>query len=215
MPTPQHESDPDEVTRRCILTGLRSDPDDLLRLVQAPDGTVVPDVARRLPGRGAWVSLDRALVSAGVASGKLKGSLARGWKTDANGIGRLDGLIEMIDGLLARRAADRLGLEKRANHIVLGFDSIVYALNKGQVYALLSASDAAADGRNKLANRLDGLELPAVMTRAELSLAFGRENVVHAAVTDPGAASRLAGVLHCLLLWHRPSGGSTPETKRD
>lgn len=213
MPQPEHETDTDGQARRCILTGVSTDPDGLIRLVQAPDGRVLPDLARKLPGRGAWIAPDRRLLSSSVAKGRLKGALARSWRVDANAIGGLEQLPALIDSLLARRARDRLGLEKRAGQIVLGADSIREALARGKVAALLHASDAAADGVAKLSGRSDAEVLPPALTRAELSLAFGRENVVHAAVIDTGAARRLAGVLYCLLSWRRSLDDATPETK--
>lgn len=223
MPTLPHESPTDGITedddsgptRRCILTGVRCAPDDLIRLIQAPDGAVVADLAYKLPGRGAWVTPRRPLVEAAVRTGKLKGMLARSWRTDAAKISGLDALIGLIDTGLLRRVHDRLGLEKRASNIILGFDAIRDGLIKGKVVALLHASDAAADGRSKLSGKCEAEDLPCALSRDEMSLALGRDNVVHAGVTDPGAASRLAGALRLIMLWRQPEGGATLETVRN
>jgi len=98
--------------RRCILTGAHGARDELVRLALGPDGAVWPDLAARLPGRGAWIKADRALLEAAIAKGKLKGALARAFKDAPPTIP--DDLPARIAAGLERRALDRLGLEHRA-----------------------------------------------------------------------------------------------------
>ena len=180
--------------RRCILTGAHASRDALLRLALSPDGEVLPDIFAKAPGRGAWVVPDRAVIDDAIARGRLHKALARAFKTGA--VRFPDDLTARIEAGLGRASLDRLGLEARAGNLILGFDRIGDAIAAGRVSLLLHASDAGADGIGKLDNRLraaargSAFVLPA--GRAEISVALGRENVVHAALGDPGAARRVA-----------------------
>jgi uncharacterized protein len=191
-----------EPERRCILTGRHGGPDDMLRLALGPDGQVAVDFASRLPGRGAWVSLDRAGLAKALKSGKLKGALARALHQDAASLSLPADLVEQTRAGLQKRVADRLGLERRAGHILTGFDVIADTLRKaleGRRDArllLIHASDAATDGSAKLDGLARALELDppsrSGLSRHEMGLALGRENVVHVLVTDADAASRVS-----------------------
>lgn len=188
---------PDEPIRRCILSGERDERNSLIRLALSPDNIVLPDVAARAPGRGAWLSPDRAALENAIAKHKLKGALARAFKS--GDIGWPDDLPERIEQALRRQTLDRLGLEARSGTLLTGSDKISDAIAAGRVRLLIHAGDAAEDGMRKLDGRLfaargeTGIVLPA--GRAELSLALGRENVVHAAIVDKAAADRVAAVL--------------------
>src|SRR3546814_496435 len=170
----------DEPIRRCILSGEREERDRLIRLALSPEGIVLPDVAARAPGRGAWLSPDRAALENAIAKHKFKGALSRAFKS--GDIGWPDDLPHRIAQALQRQTLDRLGLEARSGTLTTGFDRISDAIAAGRVRLLIHAGDAAEDGRRKLDGRLfalrgeTGLELPA--GRAELSLALGRETVV-------------------------------------
>ena len=180
--------------RKCILTGAHGTRDSLIRLALDADGSVHADLGARAPGRGAWLSPDRALIATAAARGKLRGALMRAFKTTSVTVP--ENLVETIAAGLERRALDRLGLENKAGNLIWGSDRIGEALQAGRVRLLLHADDAAADGSAKLdgkargaPNRVVSLILPA--DRARLSLALGRENVVHAAVCDGAAATRV------------------------
>lgn len=188
--------------RKCILSGDRADPETLIRLAVGPEGQVLPDIRAKAPGRGAWVGVSRAELEQAVAKGKLKGALARAFKTgDLQITENLPALIE--DGL-RKALMDRLGLEAKASMLLTGSEKIDVACRKGIVTLLLHASDAAADGNRKLdqayrvgreaeGTDLSGIVLP--VDRQALSMAMGRDNVVHIAVTDSRAASRLRAAL--------------------
>lgn len=184
--------------RKCILTGTHGTRDGLIRLALDGDGRVHADLAARAPGRGAWLSPDRALIATAAAKGKLRGALMRAFKTTSVTVP--DDLVEVVATGLERRALDRLGLENKAGHLIWGSDRIGEALSAGRVRLLLHAADAAPDGAAKLDGKARGapnmvvsLVLPA--TRERLSLALGRENVVHAAVCDGGAAARVTAAV--------------------
>ena len=186
---------PGERLRRCVLTGERRPPEALLRLVLGPDGQVWPDLAGKLPGRGAWIVPDGDRIAAALAKGKLKAALARAFKAVPEGVD--PALLERLRRAAADRALQRLGLETRAGFLMFGSDRILDGIRAGRVYALLHAADAAPDGQAKLRSALAQLDAgaysqPLPAARADLSLALGRENVVHAAITDPAAAQRIA-----------------------
>lgn len=182
--------------RRCILTGESGDRAGLIRLALGPNGEIAADLGAKLGGRGAWISPDRPLLESAIAKGKLKGAIARTLKRDARKLVLPEDLPDQIAAGLERRALSRLGLENRAGKLTFGSDRILDAIRAGRVYAVLHAGDAAQDGAAKLDGALrqvrpDGYTLRLPVARAELSLALGRENVVHAAVTDSGAARRI------------------------
>ncbi len=202
MRTPHHETG-DSSDRRCIITGARGPRAGLLRLALGPDGNVAPDVRARAPGRGAWIGVDRSGLEAAFAKGKLKAALIRAFKT--NDVAVADDLAARTEIALERGALDRIGLEARASTLVTGSDRIAEAARRGKIYLLLHAGDASDDGCRKLdqawrvgsdaeGSGVEGFRLTA--TRAQLSQALGRENVVHIGVTDAGAARRIAHDLH-------------------
>ena len=191
--------------RRCVLSGAHGARADLIRLALGPDGQIAPDIRARAPGRGAWIGVDRAALEAAQAKGKLKAALVRAFKTSE--IAVPDDLGERIEAALRQTALDRLGLEARAGTLLSGSDKIEVAARRGAVHLLLHAADAGEDGSRKLdqalrvgagedGERRQGLVLPA--ERAILSLALGRQNVVHIALIDRAAAAR---VLHALERW--------------
>lgn len=187
-----------ESERRCILTGEPAPRTGLIRLALGPDGQVAADWSERLPGRGAWITADRALFDSVAAKGRLRGALARAFK--ANNFTLPDDLADRIAASLAQRLLNRLGLEKRSGTLLLGGDRVREALAKGKVFAVLHAADARPDG----SDRIDGMaravgeslgeDIPhrrVPMARDALSAALGRENVVHMALVDEGAATRV------------------------
>jgi predicted RNA-binding protein YlxR (DUF448 family) len=188
--------------RTCILSRRTAGRDELIRLALGPDGQVAPDVRARAPGRGAWIGVDRAALEAAQAKGKLRGALARAFRTDA--LDLPGDLGARTEAALGQAALDRLGLEAKSSNLILGSEKIEVAARRGRVVLLLHAADASSEGRRKLdqawrvgleeeGSGRQGLVLPA--TRAILSLALGRENVVHAAITDRAAATRVTSAV--------------------
>jgi len=196
---------PHVAERKCILSGDHAARDALIRLALGPDGQVAPDVRARAPGRGAWIGVDRIALEAAQAKGKLRAALARAFKT--NEVSVPADLGARIEAALRQAALNRLGLEARAGNLILGSEKIATAARRGEVSLLVHAADASEEGRRKLdqawrvgrdaeGSGAQGLVLPA--QRAILSLALGRENVVHAAIIDRAAAARVG---HALDRW--------------
>jgi predicted RNA-binding protein YlxR (DUF448 family) len=192
--------------RTCVLTRRKATKEELIRLALGPDGTVAPDVRARAPGRGAWIGVTRAELDEANAKGKLKGALQRALKT--NDVHVPADLGEHIERALRQATLDRLGMEARASNLINGADRVETAARSGKVHMLLHAADAGEDGRRSLdqAWRVGGGDSQGVIFpegRTILSMALGRENVVHAALTDPAAASR---VRHALARWRAFTG---------
>ena len=195
--------------RTCVLTRRKADKATLIRLALSPEGEVAPDVRARAPGRGAWIGTGRAELDAAVAKGKLKGALQRAFK--AQSIAVPANLGEMTERALRQATLDRLGMEARSGNLVNGSEKVEAAARGGKVALLLHAADASEDGRKRLdqAWRVGGGPSAELGTgegrgllfpegRTILSMALGRENVVHIALTDRAAAAR---VLHALSRW--------------
>jgi len=203
-PDPSREREGNErhvPERTCILTRRKGTRDELIRLALGPDGTVAPDVRARAPGRGAWIGVGRGQLDEANAKGKLKAALQRAFKT--NEVEVPSNLGERTEHALRKTALDRLGMEARAGNLINGADKVEAAARAGKVHLLLHALDASEDGRKRMdqAWRVGGGEPKGMIFpegRTILSMALGRENVVHVALTDPAAASR---VQHALARW--------------
>ena len=217
MRTPSDETLTATPERSCILTRERASPAALVRLALAPDGRVLPDVRAKAPGRGAWIGVDRASLEQALAKGKLRGALARAFKTGEFTVS--DELPALIEAALERNALDRLGLESRGGSVLTGSERIETAARSGKLHALYHAADASDDGRRKLAQAwrdgtdregsdLRGLAMP--VARPILSLALGRENVVHVGVIDRAAAKRLSEALDRWLHFIGPDLNTAP-----
>ena len=181
------EKEPHVAERTCILTRRKGTKEELIRLALGPDGVVAPDPRARAPGRGAWIGVARAELDAANAPADLG---------------------ERIAQALRQTVLDRLGMEARAGNVVNGTERVEAAARAGKVHLLIHAADAGEDGCRSLdqAWRVGnggprGVIFPE--PRTILSLALGRENVVHVALTDPAAASR---VRHALARWRAFTG---------
>ena len=178
--------------RLCAVSRVQRPPEELIRFVLAPDGSIVPDLARRLPGRGVWVAATRETVAAAVRQKAFAKSLKQQ-------VAMPDDLPGLVERLLVKRVGEALSLTNKAGLLVAGFAKIEGLLQQGRAVILIHASDAAADGVEKLNRKFkalvgsDGCEnsILAELTSAELSLAIGRPNVVHAAASEGGASQRM------------------------
>jgi len=173
--------------RRDIVSGEVRDEAELIRFVAGPDGLVVPDLARKLPGRGLWVAADRASVDA--AAKKNLFSRAAKAKLQAP-----PDLSDQVEILLKRRLLSALGLARKSGDLTSGFEKVSSAIKGGKAAWLIEASDGAHDGRRKLWAQARKQSPPpgllGVFTAAELGLALGLENVIHTAFLAGRAADR-------------------------
>ena len=178
--------------RTCIVTRRPAGPDELIRFVVGPDGAVVPDLKRNLPGRGCWVTADREHVDKAAK----KGLFGRAFKAQVTVPADLGG---MVDLLLARAALGALGLARKAGALALGATKVEASVRSGAALLVLHATEASADGLRKIAQarrataHAGGPEIRAykLFSEQELGLALGGTNVIHAAVLA-GDAGRSA-----------------------
>jgi predicted RNA-binding protein YlxR (DUF448 family) len=178
--------------RMCAVTRAVRPIDELIRFVVSPQGEVVPDLKRKLPGRGLWVSASRQTVAEAVR----RHQFSKGFKRDVRVV---PALAADTENLLIRSVIDALAMAAKAGQVVAGFGKVEDALSQGQAQALIHASDGAADGIRKLdaiARQNAGIndesnQIPVVkaLTSEQLDLALGRSNVVHAALLA-GPASK-------------------------
>jgi len=184
------ERDPPEggPLRRCVATGRVADKRTLLRFVVGPAGELVPDLQQRLPGRGLYLSPDRAAVEQAVKK-RLFARAAR------RTVSVSDGLADRLEALLVERVLDLVGLARRAGQAVVGYDQVAAWLKAGRGGLLLQAADGAPAGRARLAAMAAERPVVELLRAEELARPFGREHVVHAAIAAGGIAARLQAEL--------------------
>ncbi|MCX7899281.1 MAG: RNA-binding protein, partial [Methylocystis sp.] len=166
-----------ETERMCVVTRRREPPEAMIRFVRAPDGALTPDIRARLPGRGVWVTARREL----VAEAARKRLFGRGLKDPVETPPEIAG---DVDRLLEADCLQMLALANKAGVVATGFDKVADALAKGAAIALIEAADGRPDGKRKLARAAEraggGVAVIGLFTSAQLDLALGRTNVIHA-----------------------------------
>jgi hypothetical protein len=192
--------------RRCIVTREVLPESRLIRFVVGPENEIVPDLAAKLPGRGIWVSADRSNLERAVA----KNLFARAAKADVRASADLP---ERVESLLVKRILDHLGLARRSGVLIYGFDNVARSFeSRRKPHVLVEARDAAQDGRRKVlaAAKRSGVDpkMIDILNASEISMALGRENVIHAALFPGPLAERL------VLDAERLGGFRPPEAKR-
>jgi len=192
--------------RTCIVTRNSADPDELIRFVVGPDGAVVPDLKRNLPGRGCWVTGERLHIEKAAA----KNLFSRAFRKE---VAVPPDLGAMIDALLAKSALGALGLARKAGAVALGATKVESVVRSGEALLVLHAEEASPDGLRKITQarratayaggpRIHAYKL---FSEADLSLALGGTNVIHAAVLAQDAGK---AVLKRMVALDRYRGGS-------
>ena len=191
---------------------------ELIRFVVSPEGEVVPDLKRKLPGRGLWVSASRRTVAEAVR----RNQFSKGFKRDVRAAPTLPADTET---LLVRSATEALAMAAKAGQVVSGFSKVEGALQQGQAEALIHASDGAADGIRKLdaivrqrgGNHGESQEMPivSVLTSAELDLALGRSNVIHAALLAGPASKTFLSRCQILVRYRMADDDKTGDAARN
>jgi predicted RNA-binding protein YlxR (DUF448 family) len=167
--------------RLCAVTRAVKPVDEMIRFVVGPDDGVVPDLKRKLPGRGLWVTANRATLKDAIARNVFAKSFKREIRVTPD-------LLDQTERLLVRSALDGLAIAGKSGLVAAGFAKAEAAIARDRVVGLLHAADASADGVSKLAGTLrrrpeaEGLPVIKAFTSAQLDLALGRSNVVHAAL---------------------------------
>lgn len=194
--------------RTCLVTKEVHSSSELIRFVCDPDGNIIPDIAAKLPGRGCWIYAERGILNKAVEKNiflrfgqKVFSSSAQDNK-DVNDLGdNLENnkkrvsvksdLVDQIEALLLKRCMDYIGLANRAGNIVSGFEKVRAVLKNKKTQVLLAASDGAENGRNKICQGLDNIQIIDMFTRNQLSQATGLGNAVHLALLPGGISMSL------------------------
>jgi predicted RNA-binding protein YlxR (DUF448 family) len=188
----------EETTRMCALTRAEKPVAELIRFVLGPDGELVPDTEAKAEGRGVWISLSRDAVAQAVK----KKVFARALQTEVKLPDDLPGLTELR---LQQRYLNALGMARKAGQLTFGATKVKALIDTGKLIALITATDAAEDGRSKMVGPLKALHYAAeeeeihgfdvphfeLLSSEQMGLALGLENVIHAALTR-GAAAQAA-----------------------
>ncbi|WP_220750094.1 MULTISPECIES: RNA-binding protein [Jannaschia] len=176
----KHRDEPD---RRCIVTGETGPKAGLIRFVVGPDEMVYPDVTGKLPGRGIYVSADRAVLEQAVA----KRMFSRGAKRQ---VGVPGDLIQLTEAGLLKRVQDAIAIARKAGRAVAGYEKVKTMLDREEAQVLLQATDGSERGKGKLSTPYGGKWI-GFLTADELGQAFGRDRVIHAAVAAGTLAKRI------------------------
>jgi len=190
--------------RLCAATRLARPLDELIRFVAAPDGSLVPDLARELPGRGVWVLAEKQAVDAAVKQRVFDKSLKRQLKVPRE-------LSSQVEDLLLKRAIGALALANKAGLVTTGFAQVEEALEKQPILALVHGADAAAGGSLRLTRKFTAISSASgrrprvidILSVEQMSLAIGRPNVVHAALEHGGAAEKFLSEAERLARYRR------------
>jgi predicted RNA-binding protein YlxR (DUF448 family) len=196
--------------RTCIVTRSSADPDELIRFVVGPDGAVVPDLKRNLPGRGCWVTGERLHIDKAAAKNLFSRAFRKQVVVPSD-------LGAMIDALLAKSALGALGLARKAGAVALGATKVESAVRSGEALLVLHADEASQDGLRKITQArratayAGGPHIYAykLFSEPDLSLALGGTNVIHAAVLAQDAGK---AVLKRMVALDRYRGG-TPDDR--
>jgi hypothetical protein len=197
--------------RMCAVTRQVAPIDDLIRFVLSPAGEAVPDLKRKLPGRGLWVSLSHAT----VAEAARRNVFARSFKRDVQ-VPKT--LADDVERLMVRGVSEALAMTAKAGQVISGFSKVEGAIEGRQAVALIHATNGAPDGIRKLNAKLaavrreNGAEsgnfpIISVLTTDELDLAIGRANVVHAALLAGPASKTFLARCQTLTRFRGADGG--------
>jgi predicted RNA-binding protein YlxR (DUF448 family) len=184
-------ADGDGRMRLCAATREAVDVEGLIRFVADPQGEIVPDLSRRLPGRGVWIKAEKAVVAQAVKTNVFARSLKRAVRPDP-------ALPDRVERLIEKRAVEALAIANKAGLVTTGFEQVDSLVQGGGALMLVQSADAAVGGRERLARKFAAVSrshgrktaLVTSLSTEQLSLAMGRSNVVHAALTQGGAAAR-------------------------
>jgi predicted RNA-binding protein YlxR (DUF448 family) len=174
--------------RRCIVSGEVLAPSRMIRFVVGPDQQIVPDVEQKLPGRGCWIEARRDLIQRAVE----RDMFSRAARTK---VVVADDLVARVERLLVSRLGALLGLARRAGVLTMGFAKVEPLLRSqaGRIAALVEASNSGDADRGKLvslARRNRGIRVVGCLTDQEIGVALGRENVIHACLSQSALADR-------------------------
>lgn len=172
------------VERRCIATKDTLPTSNLIRFVLGPDDVITPDISERLPGRGIWVSANAKDLAKAIDQNLFS-------KSAKQKVSIPDDLISLTEKLITKRAIDLLSMARKSGQAICGFEKTKSAMMSERWYVLIQAKDGSTPQKQKIRPSAIDNSYISCFTAQELGLAFGRENVIHAAVSKGGLSARI------------------------
>ena len=177
-------NDKDDPERKCIVSGEVQPKAGLIRFCLGPDGQVVADVMNKLPGRGFYVTADRAMIEKAAKKGLFARAAKQPVTVPAD-------LADQVEAFVLRRVIEMISLTRKANSAVMGYEKVKDWLQNGKAVVLLQSSDGSERGKTKLRMPAENGKYIGCLTAGELGLAFGRERAIHAALAAGGLTARV------------------------
>ncbi len=178
------EKDREDPERKCIATGESQPKAGLIRFCLDPEGQIVPDILGKLPGRGIYVSADRAAMALAARKGLFARAARQSVKVP-------DGLAELVEKLIGQHVVELLSMARKAGDAVTGYEKVKDWLLKGTATTLIQATDGSERGKTKLHAPEGKGGFIGILTAGEIGLAFGRERAIHAALAAGGLRTRV------------------------
>lgn len=179
---------PKLISRQCALKKETKPTNELIRFALSPSDEIVPDIDAKAQGRGVWLTLSKSVIEEAIKKNVFASSLKQKVKLS-------DDLVQLVHLRLEQRLLGNLGLARKAGQLLLGGAKVRSSIEKKEIIALISAKDGALDGRNKIVGMAKARLEPDsffqidFLTSKQLSLALGRENVIHGALINGAAAN--------------------------
>lgn len=164
----------EDITRKCIVTGEVKDKSQLLRFVFTPDRQIVPDLYKKLPGKGVYVSNSYRVLAQAISKNAFTKVLKKNVKVNAE-------LLQTVENVLHKNALNAISLAKKAGSVVIGMDKVLEALKADKVKFILEASDAGEDGQKKLSRYTEEMTVYRLFSVEELDKALDKVNTVYLA----------------------------------
>ena len=177
-------NDKDDPERKCIVSGEVQPKAGLIRFCLGPDGQVVADVMNKLPGRGFYVTADRAMIEKAAKKSLFARAAKQPVTVPAD-------LADQVEAFVLRRVIEMISLTRKANSAVMGYEKVKDWLQNGKAVVLLQSSDGSERGKTKLRMPAENGKYIGCLTAGELGLAFGRERAIHAALAAGGLTARV------------------------
>ena len=172
--------------------------DEMIRFVLDPDNRVVPDLRRKLPGRGVWITARRNFVQQAVD----KRLFSRGFKKD---VAVENELVQTIEDQLRASVTGLLSLARKANVLIVSRSKVEAQIRSGDVSLILQASNKDGDGKQKI-NRLAKQTVPPpdmyeIFTSEEMDVISGGVNTAHIALKNSGITEKINGAIRRSLIF--------------
>ena len=178
------QKDRSDTRRKCIASGEVCPTSEMIRFVVGPEAKIYPDLGQKLPGRGIWVKAERTSIGKAVS----KGLFSRGAKMKVSADA---GLADQVESLVHQRLLQAVSMARKTGRAICGLEKVKAALVSGEADVLLQASDGSERGKSALRPPNGEESRIEALTGDELGLAFGRDNVIHAAILSGGFTDRV------------------------